>query len=261
MRMNGIEGQPSIPAMPFPGDYSAAFYAFGMTLAALLKRQETGRGESIDVAQFETMMRIQSQYPIKGWTYGEEYVKEGTHSLICALYGTYVCNDCEEVYVLFLGPGVLKAGLPLLGLEYASELFPEGEGIIPYGSHAGDVAEEAFANFLAQHTSEEVETILNEAGVPCSRLMNYEQAAADPHYQARGVIETWPAVDGMHEISGVKVVPDLANYPGRVWRGAPCTGQDNDDILTELGFSSDAIAEMYECNLLGKKSYKESFAN
>ena len=38
-------------------------------------------------------------------------------------------------------------------------------------------------------------------------------------------------------------------------------GQDNDDILTELGFSSDAIAEMYECNLLGKKSYKESFAN
>ena len=163
--------------------------------------------------------------------------------------------------MLFLGPGVLKAGLPLLGLEYASELFPEGEGIIPYGSHAGDVAEEAFANFLAQHTAEEVETILNEAGVPCSRLMNYEQAAADPHYQARGVIETWPAVDGVHEISGVKVVPDLANYPGRVWRGAPCTGQDNDDILTELGFSSDAIAEMYECNLLGKKSYKESFAN
>ena len=97
--------------------------------------------------------------------------------------------------------------------------------------------------------------------MPCSRLMNYEQAAADPHYQARGVIETWPAVDGVHEISGVKVVPDLANYPGRVWRGAPCTGQDNDDILTELGFSSDAIAEMYECNLLGKKSYKESFAN
>ena len=261
MRMNGIEGQPSIPAMPFPGDYSAAFYAFGMTLAALLKRQETGRGESIDVAQFETMMRIQSQYPIKGWTYGEEYVKEGTHSLICALYGTYVCNDCEEVYVLFLGPGVLKAGLPLLGLEYGSELFPEGEGIIPYGSHAADVAEEAFANFLAQHTAEEVEVILNEAGVPCSRLMNYEQAAADPHYQARGVVETWPAADGVHEISGVKVVPDLANCPGRVWRGAPCTGQDNDDILGELGFSSETIARMYERNLLGKKSYKESFAN
>ena len=65
----------------------------------------------------------------------------------------------------------------------------------------------------------------------------------------------------LDEISGVKVVPDLANYPGRVWRGAPCTGQDNDDILSELGFSSETIAEMYERNLLGKKSYKESFAN
>ncbi len=261
MRMNGLPGQPSAPAMPFPGDYSAAFYAFGMTLAALLKRVETGRGESIDVAQFETMLRIQSQYPIKGWTYGEEYEKEGTHSLICALYGTYECCDGEEIYVLFLGPGVLKGGLPAIGLEYGSELFPAGQGIIPYGSHAADVAEEAFAKFLSVHTAEQVEAILNDAGVPCSRLLDYEQAAKDPHYIARGVVHHWNAADGKKDIAGVKVVPELKNHPGQVWRGAPCIGQDNDDILSELGFDSDDIASMYAKSLIGKKPYNESFSD
>lgn len=255
MRMNGLPGQPSAPAMPFPGDYTAAFFAFGMTCAALLKRQETGRGESIDVAQFEAMMRIQANYPTDYWRFGVDYVKEGDHSLICALYGTYRCKDGEEVYVLFLGPGVLRAGLPLIGLEYGSDLFPSGSGLIPFGTEAARVAEEAFAAFLAEHTAEEVEDILANGGVPCSRLMDYETARNHPHYQARGVIAEWTASDGETVIPGVKVVPELKNHPGRVWRGAPAIGQDNEDVLGELGVDAATIASMYDKQLLGKQPY------
>ena len=81
MRMNGVEGIPSMPAMPFPGDFSAAFYAFGMSLAAIYKRLQTGRGESIDIAQYELMMRLQSNYPTDYLRYGLDYIKEGPHSL------------------------------------------------------------------------------------------------------------------------------------------------------------------------------------
>ena len=261
MRMNGLPGTQSAPAMPFPGDFTSSFYAFGMSVAALLKRVETGKGESIDVAQFEGLMRLQSQYPYMYWRKGEDYVKEGAHSLICALYGTYTCADGEEVYVLFLGPGVLASGLPIIGLEYGSELFPAGEGIIPYGSHAAEVAEEAFAAFLAQHTAQEVEDILSDGGVPCSRVMDYAAIEANPHYAARGVITHWQANDlAGTTIPGVKVVPEMTNNPGRVWRGAPCIGQDNEDILHELGLSDDQIAALYERGLLGQKDYAHSFA-
>lgn len=259
MRMNGIPGHKSVPAMCFPGDYTSAFYAFSMTLAALLKRTETGKGESVDVAQFEGLIRTQANYPTNYWRFGKDYVKEGSHSLICALYGTYVCGDGEEVYVLFLGPGVLKRGLPLIGLEYGSDLFPEGAGIIPYGSPAGAVAEAAFAQFLAAHTAAEVEDILANGGVPCSRLMDYEAARANEHYAARGVVDTWKASDGTTDILGVKVVPDLARNPGRVWRGAPAIGQDNEDILHELGFSDDRIAALYAAGQLARRDYDHSF--
>ena len=261
MRMNGYPGQPSLPAMVFPGDYSSAMFAFSMSVAALLKRTETGKGESIDVAQFEGLMRMQANYPINYYMHGKDYVKEGNHSLICALYGTYSCADGEEIYVLFLGPGVLKVGLPLIGLEYGSELFPAGEGIIPWGTEACQVAEEAFAKFLEQHTAAECEEILAGAGVPCSRLLNYQDTLDHPHYQARKVVQSWTGADGSEQLTGVKVVPELTNYPGRVWRGAPGIGQDNEDVLAELGYSSEQVAALYEQGLLGQRSYHDSFAH
>lgn len=260
MRMQGIPGELSTPAMPFPGDFTSAFYAFGMTLAALLKRNETGKGESFDIAQFEAMMRLQSQYPHRYFGHGEDYVKEGAHSLICALYGTYRCGDGKEVYVLFLGPGVVKAGLPLIGLEPGSELFPEGMGIISYGSEAGEVAEKAFAEFIAKHTAAEVEDILANGGVPCSQIMDYEAISTNSQYLARGVITEWTASDGVTKIPGVKVVPETKNNPGRVWRGAPSHGEDSDDILAELGFDAEHIAAMHEAGLVRTQDYEHSFA-
>lgn len=257
MRMNGMEGMPSFPAMPFPGDFSAAFYAFGMSLAALLKCRETGKGESIDIAQYELMVRLQANYPTDYLRYGLDYIKEGPHSCICAGYGTYMCMDGNEIYTLFLGGGAVERGLGVLGLEYGSEDFPVGSSLVPVNTPAGDKLEAALQAFVSTHTAEEVERAFCAARVPCSRLMNYEQAKNNAQYIAREVFTTWKAADGKTEIPGVNVMPKLANYPGRIWRGAPNIGMDNEDILTELGYSKQEIKDMYSEGLLDSKEYFE----
>lgn len=257
MRMNGVDGIPSIPAMPFPGDYTAAFYAFGMSLAALYKRQQTGKGESIDIAQFELMMRIQSNYPTDYLRYGLDYIKEGPHSRICAGYGTYKCMDGEEIYTLFLGSGAVERGLGILGLEYGSEDFPAGSSLVPINTPAGDKLEAALEAYVSTHTAEEVESAFCAARVPCSRLMDYEQAKNNPQYIAREVFTTWSAADGKTRIPGVNVMPKLKNNPGKVWRGAPNIGMDNEDILSELGYGPGEIQAMYQAGLLDRKEYFE----
>jgi L-carnitine CoA-transferase len=257
MRMNGMSGQPSIPAMVFPGDYTASFYAFGMTVAALLKRTQTGKGESIDIAQFELLLRIQANYPIDYLRFGLDYTKEGNHSLICAGYGTYTCADGGEVYILYLGSGVLSKGLPLLGLEYGSELFPAGSSLVPVNTPAAEVFEAALADFLSQHTAVEAEQLFYEYGVPCSLIMDYEQAKTNSQYVAREVFTTWTASDGVTELPGVNVMPKLKNNPGRVWRGAPAIGMDNDDILAELGVPADVVERLYAENKLSKSEYHD----
>jgi L-carnitine CoA-transferase len=258
MRMNGTPGQPSAPAMPFPADYAAAFMAFGMANAALLKRERTGRGESIDVAQFEVMLRLQANYPTDYYRYGLDYTREGNRSRICAMYGTYECMDGVEVYVLVLGAGVMRKVLPLLGLEYGSSLFPEGSTFVPVETEAAAVLEEAFADFLGRHTAAEVEEIFASNGIPCSRLMDYESARTNPQYVARGVITEWTAADGVTRIPGVKVVPEVAGHPGRIWRGAPTVGMDNDAILAELGVPDATREAMYADNTLTRKAYFET---
>lgn len=257
MRMNGVDGIPSIPAMPFPGDYTAAFYAFGMSLAALYKRQQTGKGESIDIAQFELMMRIQSNYPTDYLRYGLDYIKEGPHSRICAGYGTYKCMDGEEIYTLFLGSGAVERGLAILGLEYGSEDFPAGSSLVPVNTPSGDKLEAALEAYVSTHTAEEVETAFCAARVPCSRLMDYEQAKTNPQYLARKVFTTWTAADGKTQIPGVNVMPKLKNNPGQIWRGAPNVGMDNEDILSELGYAPQEIQSMYQAGLLDRKEYFE----
>ena len=257
MRMNGVDGIPSIPAMPFPGDYTAAFYAFGMSLAALYKRQQTGKGESIDIAQFELMMRIQSNYPTDYLRYGLDYIKEGPHSRICAGYGTYKCMDGEEIYTLFLGSGAVERGLGILGLEYGSEDFPAGSSLVPINTPAGDKLEAALEAYVSTHTAEEVESAFCAARVTCSRLMDYEQAKNNPQYIAREVFTTWSAADGKTRIPGVNVMPKLKNNPGKVWRGAPNIGMDNEDILSELGYAPGEIQAMYQAGLLDRKEYFE----
>lgn len=275
MRMNGMEGLPSFPAMPFPGDFSAAFYAFGMSLAAVLKSKETGKGESLDIAQYELMVRLQANYPTDYLRYGLDYVKEGPHSRICAGYGTYKCMDGNEIYTLFLGAGAVERGLGIIGLEYGSADFPAGSTLVPlYQRNAsgeilvdengekimtpqGAKVEAALNAYVGSHTAEEVEAAFCAARIPCSRLMNYEQAKNNPQYIAREVFTTWTAADGKTQIPGVNIMPKIKNNPGQIWRGAPNIGMDNDDILEELGYDADTIQGMYDAGLLSKKDYFE----
>lgn len=258
MRMNGLPGQPSAPAMPFPADYAAGMFAFGMANAALLKRQQTGRGESLDIAQFELMMRLQANYPTDYYRYGLDYTKEGNRSRICAMYGTYTAADGEEVYVLVLGAGVVPKMLALLDLEYGGELFPTGSTFVPVNTEAAQVLEAAFAEFLSVHTAAEVEEVLAGAGIPCSRLMDYAAARTHPQYVARQVITEWLATDGHTRVPGVKVVPEVAGYPGQVWRGAPTVGMDNDEILADLGISDQLREELYAAGQLTRREYFET---
>jgi L-carnitine CoA-transferase len=229
-----------------------------MTLAALLKRNQTGKGESFDIAQYELMIRLQANYPTDYLRYGLDYIIEGNHSRICAGYGTYSCKDGNEIYMLFLNPGVLKKGLPILGLEYGSELFPEGSSFVPVDTLAAEVFEAAINEFCKAHTAEEAEAILASKGVPCSRLLNYADAVSHPHYQAREVFTTWTAADGATQIPGVNIVPKTKNHPGQIWRGAPNIGMDNEDILEELGIPKETMDKLYAEGKLGRREYFES---
>ncbi len=255
MGMNGFADRPPVIAMPFLGDYLSAFFACVYALAALHRAQQTGKGESIDVAQFEAIMRCQLNYPGDELNYGLKFTREGNHSLFRAGVGNYHCID-GEIYVFVVGLGVLKKTLPFLGLEFGSKEFPADQPVVLPNTPGGNLLEEKLKAFCAVHTIDEAESILSEIGVPCSRVMDYQTAYQHPHYIAREVFTEWNTVDNKH-IIGMNIFPKLKNEPGMIWRGAPTIGLDNEDILADLGYSSEQIKEFYDKKVIVKKSNLE----
>lgn len=250
MHTNGYPDRPPIPAFPVVADYFTALFAWGSSLAALHKARETGQGESIDVAQYEAIMRIQTR-AMEYASGGLVYPRDGNRSNKVAGYGNYRCKDGEEVCMIWLGTGVLKGGLPVLGLEYGSELFPEKTNQILLKSLAGELLDKKIQEFCDTHTAAEVEEMLASHGVPCSRVMTYATAVNHPHYLAREVFLEWNKVNG-EPIKGVNIFPKLKNKPGQVWRGAPTVGMDNEDILTDLGLSEAEIVHLYDNKIIRK---------
>lgn len=252
MNLNGFPDRAAVPAREIPSDYLAGLTAFGSCLAGVLNARKTGKGESLDVAQFEIAFRYQNQRPMDWFNRGIRPTRVGNHNEITAGWGAYSCKDGVDVYVMFMGPSVMRKGLPFFGYEFGSELFPSDKNFAPLATEGGKILEKKITDFCAEHNADEVEAQFFELGVPCSRIMDYEMADKHPHYKARNTITEWDAVDG-RRLRGSNTVPRFKNNPGRIWRGCPTRGMDNDDILADHGFTPDQIAKLYEDKILFKQ--------
>lgn len=254
MDMNGYPDRLPVLAFPQVSDYYAGFMASLGALAAYIGVQHTGEGDSVDVAQYEAMLRCEGFYAGNYLNTGALPVREGSHSTTSAGYGTYICKDDVPIYTLILGPGVVKKALAVFGLEYGSYLFPVGIPVIAFDSDAGRSLEEAMERYFASRTADEAERELLAAGVPCSRIYTFAMAEKDPQYIARESFTSWKSSYDDSEIRGVNVVPKLKKNPGKIWRGMPLVGADNEDILEELGATPDQVAAMYDEKLLKKEN-------
>ena len=95
--------------------------------------------------------------------------------------------------------------------------------------------------WVAERTTDEVVRILNAAQVPCSSMMTAEDMAHDPHYRARSMHIEWDDLQA-GRVKGIGIVPKFSATPGKVWRGAPKLGQDNERVYCDLlGMSNDEI--------------------
>ncbi len=251
-----INGYPDPePPMRIPAnncDYISALNAAWAAIAALRNAEKTGKGESIDVAQYEVMMRVQSDLPMKYLETGTQTERNGNHdSFICGYY-PFLCKDGKHMFVAPVGATAMRGLMPKLGFEWPSEDFPP-INIVVQGTPGAKKFFPALADFCAARTSEELEKELLSMGVPCSPILNYEDAFNHPQYKAREIVMEWEDLDRGKRIKGLSPVPKFKNNPSEIWRGCAPFGYDNNDIMEELGYSQEEIQEMYENKVISDK--------
>lgn len=245
-----VTGDPSGPpqrAKVYTGDYLTALTGWAATMMALWEVKKTGRGQVIDLAQFEAVAQTQGNCMPLYTGQGATYAHTGNRAPGFQPYDTFKCKD-GWVFIAALGGAIYSRVPKFLGLD------PEGynydacsRDAAAVNSEKGQELDRRLREYCAQRSSLEVETALNNARIGCARVFGTQDQYADEHYQAREV--TVPVLDRQ---SGVPirvygVVPKMSLTPGRIWRGAPSVGEDTTEILSSmLELSEKDIQSLYD---------------
>ncbi len=253
MYMNGVSPTSApLKVNPYLSDYATALNACICALAILTHARDTGEGDSVDISQYETMFRMLGSYPAewfnKGYPAKGEPVKyrTGNVSDMAAGFSFYDCKD-GTIFLGMVGAGNTLKGYPIVGLPTpgaGDPDFPAGMTGSLKALPRGQRIEEAIIKFCAERTVDEVEAIMNEAGIPNQKAFAPYDIEASEQYKAREDIISWTdSIFG--EMKGVGMTNKFTRNPAKVVSAAPVFGEHSDEILAAMGFDEETIEEMY----------------
>jgi len=230
------------------GDTLSALHGVIGILLALQHRHNTGQGQVIDVALYEAVFNCMESLLPEYSAFGA--VREPAGSALPGIAPTnaYLCKDGAYALVAGNGDSIFKRLMALIER-------PDLANDPALADNAGRVArvaelDAAIGAWTAQRPVAEVLQALDEAAVPAGRIYTVADIAADPHYQARGMLQTLTMDDGS-AMTVPGVVPKLSLTPGSHRRHAPQLGQDSAQILSEMGLSADQIQSLKARGIVG----------
>jgi formyl-CoA transferase/CoA:oxalate CoA-transferase len=96
-----------------------------------------------------------------------------------------------------------------------------------------------------QYGSEELESKLSEAGIPCAKVRNLGEMIRDPYVEFRQILD-----EGEHPtmgyVSTVKLPIFFSDKSFPIRRRAPLLGENTHEILRELGYSDQGIQDLID---------------
>jgi formyl-CoA transferase len=223
------------------GDTLAALHGVIGILLALERRHRSGRGQIIDVALYEAVFNCMESLLPEYSLFGAVRQPSGSALPGIAPTNAYLCADGGYALIAGNGDSIFKRLMATIGrpdLAQDPQLADNAGRVLRVQEIDGAIGE-----WTAQRSVDDVLAALAAASVPAGRIYTIADIAADPHYQARGMIEQVTLDDGTR-IAVPGIVPKLSETPGGHRRNAPALGQDTDDVLREIGLTADQIAAL-----------------
>ena len=239
-----ITGEPEGPPVRVGtsiSDITAALFTTIGILSALHHRNQTGKGQFVDVAMLDSLVAVLENAVVRYFATGEAPKPLGARHPAITPFEAFASADGHVI--IALGNDTLWAKFcthvkrPALILdkrfrtnadrtENHAELFP------------------ILSEIMAQRTTDAWIEALGKIGVPCGPINAMDKVVSHPQVQAREMITRIAhQITGEVEVPGVPI--KLSETPGNVDAPAPSLGEHTTEVLTSvLKMSPDEVADL-----------------
>ena len=246
MSLTGFPGAP-VRSIVSWADYGTALHgAFG-AMAALYHRQNTGRGQLVDVSLLATGVTFMTPLLAERKTMGIRREQLGNTGYYAAPSDVYRTTD-GWIIVPTIGDPMFKRWARVIGREDLIE-DPRLADDISRGNNAA-VINEAMSAWCAARTRAEAVSELEAGRVPCGPCYDLDEVLSDPQVNSRKLLEEIEYPGGKKPIPIASTPVRLGETAGAKLRRAPTLGEHTDEVLFELGFTSQDIRAFRESNLI-----------
>lgn len=233
----GTDGDEPTPVGVTIADHIASQNLVSGILAALIARDRTGQGQLVETSLIGGQIWAQaSEYT--SFLLTGEVPGRANHGnpLIAGLYGVYPTRDGWIAIVGVVG----KARQAFFDLIQRPDLTERFAAPLYTHQQKAHLYEELAIVFRGR-TTEDWCGLLAGAGIRHAPVRDYAQVAADPGMWDNGYLVRGEDIGGSEPVVGTPV--RFSATPARAAPTAPELGQHTEEVLLEMGYDWDAIAE------------------
>jgi crotonobetainyl-CoA:carnitine CoA-transferase CaiB-like acyl-CoA transferase len=240
MSITGLPGQgPVRVGIPVADLTSGLFLAQGI-LVAIIERERSGRGQWVHTSLLQAMVTMLDFQAARWLIDGEIPPQAGNDHPTGIPTGVFTTAD-GHINIAASGQVMYRRLCEAIG---ANHLLEDARfRTLADRSKNRKAMNEELNRVLVARTSAEWIEMLNKAGVPSGPILNVKQVFDDPQVQHLGLAQPVRHTErGEIRVQGLPAA--LSRTPGAIRKPAPVHGEHTDEILAEIGYSREEIAQL-----------------
>lgn len=241
-------GRPPVKVGPPVTDITAGILAAMGVSAAYANKLQTGKGQKIDTSLFEAGITHTYWQSNIAFATGVSPGPMGSAHPLSAPYQAFETADGW----LNLGASNQKNWLVFLDIVGDQAIKDDARFFTNADRMANlDALVETLTPVMKTRTTDQWLEALEAAGIPAGPVLSITEMQSHPQTLARDMI---PSVE--HPVAGtvqtIGLPVKFSETPGGVQHAAPLLGQHTSEVLKELGYSPDEIADLAERGIAGE---------